>query len=1057
MNKVTLGTCASFLLALLLLAQLVQAVPQSSINKKIVEKSSKPTIVIPSSTQSNIPYIMSGQNHATIRAPSQKSAFERLTKIINGPPLPHHLRRPSTSAPDTTPPTTTLTSAYDDINNMTSGGSTFSNSIVFSFTGTSNLGISAFECRYDNQTFFFCNSPLTLTNVSLGVNDNATQHVFQVKAVDTSGKIDPNGVTFTWKRLRIGTIPGSVDGQFNEIGNDPPNPPCTTPDIQGALSGPLHWNSTNLLRPTGTWKESYNYSTGVGSSCQLFTSGGSAGTSPPAPWVSGIVNSSYYSTNSSTLLGASMGFVSNNSFVGGFRIAGPITCSGSPGRCYLDVQRGQDGSLTSQGELTNPNPPSGVYIQSTWNIYTSPDPLPATAITAVFDGNGVPISSGGTTSSGTFRAYWEGVFDKNYRTNAYWECSLDGSQFTNCTNFSPSVLNTGTHTLKVRSVDNDGNKDNTPASFTWNVDDCPVEGQSIPVTLQPIITNTGQLVKTKPYQISYGQLQLQFTSQPKSTNALCTLESNVGSLPVIISWPYIQSTGKQIATSTASVSLDFYTEGSAAGIPQCSALVLLQSNPNCFITALPNPSNPNAIVIKWSTAGFDMCMAGATPPVNCYNTGPKTFWVSADALTFDGIDSSNVMNPTNIDKVENIIHKTVSNYLPFVTRLAIMQDPRLANDILVTDPNGNSTGKLQTGKTITEIPGSSYITLGNSSTGSISAVIFPTPVEGIYQTEVIGNSTGPFTLDYSTLNFTGNFTNPSLKESALNDTISTSQIKGYDSTLSRDGQFSNITGVNLTTSKIFGISANGHVDQYDPTTGLTTKLFDIPSTVPPVYHNGRGIAFDGTNVWYTVVGTTTQIGDGRIHKSSLDGKDLGYIPDPYGEGGRGIGALVFDKQGYLWAVSYNPSNSSGGQNNSQTIFKLNSTNGNIVASCTASYNPGPTTTLAIANGGIITDLGYGNKLFEFDLPTTVGGNCVQTNTYKIPNVLSGQNQLRLNGMDTDISSNLIVTNGTSLFDLGAAPYNAIFSSTKTGFQGEEGITIEDQIQKVSLALHRHVP
>ncbi|MFZ0510654.1 MAG: hypothetical protein WAM14_03530 [Candidatus Nitrosopolaris sp.] len=78
---------------------------------------------------------------------------------------------------------------------------------------------------------------------------------------------------------------------------------------------------------------------------------------------------------------------------------------------------------------------------------------------------------------------------------------------------------------------------------------CPAQGQSIPVTLQPIIGHPKP--NTKPYQISYGQLPLQFTSQPKLPNALCTLQSNAGSLPVIISWPNIQgaiSQGKQIAT-----------------------------------------------------------------------------------------------------------------------------------------------------------------------------------------------------------------------------------------------------------------------------------------------------------------------------------------------------------------------------------------------------------------------------------------------------------------------------------------------------------------------------
>jgi hypothetical protein len=132
---------------------------------------------------------------------------------------------------------------------------------------------------------------------------------------------------------------------------------------------------------------------------------------------------------------------------------------------------------------------------------------------------------------------------------------------------------------------------------------------------------------------------------------------------------------------------------------------------------------------------------------------------------------------------ENYIHVTLSNHLPFVSKLGIIQDPPNANDILVTDPSGNSTGKAPTGQLISQIPGSSYVIFKNATGNIISAVLLPEPKAGIYQTQVIGNSTGPFSLDYSTQNFTGNFTNPSIKEAVLNDTISTGGIKKYNSVL----------------------------------------------------------------------------------------------------------------------------------------------------------------------------------------------------------------------------------------------------------------------------------
>ena len=54
---------------------------------------------------------------------------------------------------------------------------------------------------------------------------------------------------------------------------------------------------------------------------------------------------------------------------------------------------------------------------------------------------------------------------------AGFECDLDGAGFSACsTGQNYSGLSNGSHTFQVRSVDNAGNKDATPASFTWVVD-----------------------------------------------------------------------------------------------------------------------------------------------------------------------------------------------------------------------------------------------------------------------------------------------------------------------------------------------------------------------------------------------------------------------------------------------------------------------------------------------------------------------------------------------------------------------------------------------------------
>ena len=50
---------------------------------------------------------------------------------------------------------------------------------------------------------------------------------------------------------------------------------------------------------------------------------------------------------------------------------------------------------------------------------------------------------------------------------------MNGEPFVTCVNANTVNVVDGTHTFSVRSEDNAGNKDSTPASFTWSVDTTP--------------------------------------------------------------------------------------------------------------------------------------------------------------------------------------------------------------------------------------------------------------------------------------------------------------------------------------------------------------------------------------------------------------------------------------------------------------------------------------------------------------------------------------------------------------------------------------------------------
>jgi hypothetical protein len=323
-------------------------------------------------------------------------------------------------------------------------------------------------------------------------------------------------------------------------------------------------------------------------------------------------------------------------------------------------------------------------------------------------------------------------------------------------------------TLTFQLIVNDGLQDSPPdtVSIIVRPNPCPAEVDTVPVILEPITTTPQS--NLKPFQISYGELPLEFTSASETSN-VCTLESSVGSLPVLITWPDVAPQVRiQIATSTASAQLNFFSAEDTSNIPQCTFPNSNEITENCFLTALPD--SPNDVVVQWSTSGFEVSMAERLT-----STGPKEFWVSADALSSLGVDSSNVLTPTGISTTENFIHRTVSNFLLFVEKIGMIQDPP-ANDILVTDPNGHRTGKTQTGQTLTEIPGSLYIALDE-----ISAVVFPEPPEGIYQLQVIGKSVGPFDISSSTTELLGDFVNPSTNELIFGDTIEQEgEIKTYN-------------------------------------------------------------------------------------------------------------------------------------------------------------------------------------------------------------------------------------------------------------------------------------
>jgi hypothetical protein len=93
----------------------------------------------------------------------------------------------------------------------------------------------------------------------------------------------------------------------------------------------------------------------------------------------------------------------------------------------------------------------------------------AATINSAIDGNGSPVSNGGSISSDDITFTFSGTATTP-TTVASFECRLDNAAFAPCT--SPLVFNNvppGSHTFQVRAVDESGNRQVPSTSFSWQI------------------------------------------------------------------------------------------------------------------------------------------------------------------------------------------------------------------------------------------------------------------------------------------------------------------------------------------------------------------------------------------------------------------------------------------------------------------------------------------------------------------------------------------------------------------------------------------------------------
>jgi YVTN family beta-propeller protein len=162
----------------------------------------------------------------------------------------------------------------------------------------------------------------------------------------------------------------------------------------------------------------------------------------------------------------------------------------------------------------NEREPSTVSVIST----AASSQLPHTTITSARDGNGATIQNGGTTLSTSIQLTFTATPGSN--PIAGFECRLDNSTFSPCT--SPTTLTNlphGKHNFQVRAVDTAGNRDPTPASFSWNILTPAQRIQQLIQLIQSMGLNHGtQTSLTAPLNAALSQLT---NNNPNSVGTAC--------------------------------------------------------------------------------------------------------------------------------------------------------------------------------------------------------------------------------------------------------------------------------------------------------------------------------------------------------------------------------------------------------------------------------------------------------------------------------------------------------------------------------------------------------
>ncbi|HXV88700.1 MAG TPA: Ig-like domain-containing protein, partial [Nitrososphaeraceae archaeon] len=401
-------------------------------------------------------------------------------------------------------PNTIINTAIDGNNNViVNNGSTTSNSMKFAFSGMDNMGktINHFECSIDGKPFVTCISTNTV-NVVDGT------HTFSVRSEDNAGNKDPTPASYTWtantetSNTQIDSV--TDNNKMIVINNSNTRSNSMTFAFSGtdnvgakiyrfecSMDGEpfvtcVSTNTVNVVDGTHTFSVRSEDNAGNKDSTPASYTW-TVDTIPPTTSITSAVDG-----NNSTI--SNNGKSESTSIK--FTFSGIDTNGVGVDHLQCNIDNSRYVACTSPFVILN-SLKDGTHtfnvraVDAVGNINFSPASFkwtvdtqsPTTTINVATDGNKIIIDNGTNSNSNSMSFEFSGNDTGGNEGIGvginHFECNIDNSRYVACTSpfIFPNLLKDGSHTFTVLSEDNAGNKDSSPASFTWTVD-----------TLAPIIS-----------------------------------------------------------------------------------------------------------------------------------------------------------------------------------------------------------------------------------------------------------------------------------------------------------------------------------------------------------------------------------------------------------------------------------------------------------------------------------------------------------------------------------------------------------------------------------------